>query len=79
MNTKLHKKMTDILTSPTEHVEYWTQGSFTIAIVIDAVRVTPKAVGVAKCNLNLDTCNPKLGREIALARAVKKIARKSGR
>ncbi len=77
MNTKLHKKMDDILTSPTQEVEYWTQGSFTIAIIVNHYRSNSYSIGVAKCNLNYDECDQKRGQEIALARAVKKLARKA--
>ena len=76
MNKKLHKKVDNILTSPTQTIAYFYQDNFTVAIIIDAVKVKPVSVGVAKCNCNFDECDSERGREIALARAVKNMSKR---
>ena len=70
MNKKLHKKMTNILTSSSHQVEYVHQGNFTIAIVIDTGEGW-RRYGVTKRDPNLDEYDEDRGNEIALARAMK--------
>lgn len=73
MNERLQKKIEDIVTSPTKKTHVFTQGNFTVVVIMDSLKIHPVAVGVAKRNPNCDEFNAERGREIALAQAAKSL------
>lgn len=73
MNIKLHKRMEECPYTPHYHIE----GNFTVCVLFSRHNII--SVGFAKCNPNYDEFDEKRGREIALARAVKKLGANNGK
>ena len=72
MNTKLHERVERVKHSDTYAKSFLVDGNFTVCLLVDGHQRV-KSFGVAKRNPNYDTLDPVLGKEIALARAVKKL------
>ncbi len=72
MNTKLHERVEHVKHSDTYAKQFLADGNFTVCLLIDGHQRV-KSFGVAKRNPNCDMLDPLRGKEIALARAVKKL------
>ena len=70
MNIQLHDQMTKTLDKYTP--VYLVDTNYTICL-LETAKSHIVSFGIAKCNPNLDEFLPERGREIALARAVKKL------
>lgn len=72
MSTKLHEHIERVRHSDTYAKQFLTDGNFTICLLTDGLdRI--KSFGVAKRNPNCDEPDEERGKEILLARAVKKL------
>ena len=74
MNIQLHDQMTKTLDKYTP--VYLVDTNYTICL-LETAKSHIVSFGIAKCNPNLDEFLPERGREIALARAIKKLMGKA--
>ena len=72
MNVKLHERVERVKHSDTYAKQFLADGNFTVCLLIDGHKRI-KSFGVAKRNPNCDEFDPIRGKEISLARAVKKL------
>ena len=72
MNAKLHERVERVKHSDTYAKQFLADGNFTVCLLVDGHKRI-KSFGVAKRNPNCDQFDSERGKEIALARAVKKL------